>query len=836
MAVFKCKMCGAVLQISEGQTIATCEYCDAQQTLPKLDDNEKKLNLFTRANRLRLSCEFDKAYGVYEALVADFPEEAEAYWGLILCEYGIEYVDDPATGKKVPTCHRSSFDSIFENPNFDLVMEYCDADTRNIYRNEAKQIENLRKGILDISSKEDPYDIFICYKETDENGDRTNDSVIAQDVYDALTDKGYKVFFSRITLEDKLGREYEPYIFAALNSAKVMLAFGTSYDNYNAVWVKNEWSRFLKLIAKDKSKYLIPCFKDIDAYDMPPEFKNLQAQDMGKVGAIQDLLRGIKKIIPLDEPKTTINETVVINGSNDTAPLLKRAFMFLEDGNFESANEYCEKVLDIDPENGQAYLGKLMVELRVRKQDDLRNQAEPFSDNANHQKVIRFGDNKLNTALAGYIECINARNEETRLENIYTQAKNTMNSAILEFEYNEAASLFETIPDYKDSSALATECREKAEEKLIEIKKQADIIRIEKAKHKKKAKKVAIIASSLAAILVVITLVIDIIVIKPSHYEKGEEYFTEEDYINAAYEFGKAGSYKDSKVKLFEIHQQTMNALYPTNFTSGNVVEIGGNKHVENNIVGLTDIVAVYSGDYHTILLKSNGTVIAEGFNDDDIGDFSNWTDIVAIACGDSHAVGVKADGTVVATGWNGEGQCDVANWTDIVAVACGIDCTIGLKKDGTVVATGKNDKGQCNVTRWSNITSISCGNGLTVGLKADGTVVATGWNKYGQRNVGKWSNIVAIDCGWCHTIGLKKDGSVVAIGWNEAGQCDVDNWNDIVAITGGDNHTVGLKNDGTVVAVGDNKHGECNVDDWSDIVCISSSLNYTIGIKANNQ
>ena len=57
-------------------------------------------------------------------------------------------------------------------------------------------------------------------------------SVIAQDVYDALTTKGYRVFFSRITLEDKLGTEYEPYIFAALNSAKVMLAFGTSYDYY----------------------------------------------------------------------------------------------------------------------------------------------------------------------------------------------------------------------------------------------------------------------------------------------------------------------------------------------------------------------------------------------------------------------------------------------------------------------------------------------------------------------------------------------------------------------------------------------------------------------------
>lgn len=106
MAVIKCKMCGGELDISEGLTVCECEYCGSKQTVPSAD-NEKKLTLFGRANRLRLANEFDKAAGVYESIVADFPEEAEAYWGLVLCRYGIEYVDDPATGRKIPTCHRS---------------------------------------------------------------------------------------------------------------------------------------------------------------------------------------------------------------------------------------------------------------------------------------------------------------------------------------------------------------------------------------------------------------------------------------------------------------------------------------------------------------------------------------------------------------------------------------------------------------------------------------------------------------------------------------------------------------------------------------------------------
>lgn len=114
MAVIKCKMCGGDLRIEEGTTVAECEYCGTKQTVPNAD-NEKKIKLFEHANRLRAACEFDKAAGVYESIVADFDTEAEAYWGLILCKFGIEYVDDPATSDKVPTCHRSSFDSVLED-------------------------------------------------------------------------------------------------------------------------------------------------------------------------------------------------------------------------------------------------------------------------------------------------------------------------------------------------------------------------------------------------------------------------------------------------------------------------------------------------------------------------------------------------------------------------------------------------------------------------------------------------------------------------------------------------------------------------------------------------
>ena len=348
--VIKCKMCGGDLHPEEGNTTCECEFCGTVQTIPR-DNGEKKTNLFNRANRLRMNAEFDKASAIYESIAAEFPEEAEAYWGLCLCAYGIEYVDDPATGEKKPTCHRTLPTSIMEDSNFEQACDNADTIARRVYREEAKAIDRIQKDILSIVSSEKPYDVFICYKETAEEGGRTEDSVLAQEIYDALTEKGLKVFFSRITLEDKLGQQYEPYIYAALSSAKVMLAVGTKFEYYDSAWVKNEWSRFLSMMKTDKSKTLIPCYKELDVYDIPKEFKNLQGQDMGKIGALQDLVRGIEKILSASSESQNKEDIEKRRRIDNLRTLAKRA-KDADDG--RNAIKYYDELAIEDPHDWES--------------------------------------------------------------------------------------------------------------------------------------------------------------------------------------------------------------------------------------------------------------------------------------------------------------------------------------------------------------------------------------------------------------------------------------------------------------------------------------------------
>lgn len=702
MVVFKCKMCGGDLEIVEGSAVATCQYCETTQTVPAADD-EKKMTLFARANRLRIACEYDKAAGIYESIVADFPDEAEAYWGLLLCRYGVEYVDDPASGKKIATCHRSSFQSIMDDSDFEMVMENSDSESRKIYREEAKYIEELRKNILAVSNEEEPYDIFICYKERDAMGSRTTDSVLAQDIYDALTDKGYRVFFARVSLEDKLGQEYEPYIFAALNSARIMLVVGTDYEYFNAVWVKNEWSRYLKLMEQDKSRYLIPCYKDVDAYDMPKEFNKLQAQDMGKIGAIQDLTRGIKKLLGKDEVHTE-EQVNVVSGGISVANLLKRGELALEDENWSAADEFYEQILNTDAENGEAYLGKFMVSGKIPSRAAIeRNPALLFdTDNIRKRELSRIRK-YASTGLLLWIDGI-----ETAWKAELEKKEAALNARRKEQEEQKKIKLQKRQTFQKLQDRLAAGY---AWGHSICVKNDGTVAVAYKIKHK----------------LYLATLWKDIVA---ADVEAFSCIGLKSDGKVVAIPSDKASHVKDwTDIVAINIGTNPIVGLK----SDGTVVISANSYDLPMYEQKWQDIVAIAAGESHVAGLKSDGTVVAVGKNKHGQLEVSSWTDIVAISAQDDRTIGLQSNGRVVAVGEGIWDECKVTDWTDIVAISAGKNSTVGLKSDGTVMYTGDKSSSMKEVENWQNIIAINAGCNCIIGLQDDGTVKVAGRIKHGR-------------------------------------------------------------------------------------------------------
>ena len=879
MAVIKCKMCGGDLELVPDATVCECEYCGTRQTVPTAD-NEKKLTLFSRAGRLLRACEFDKAAGVYESIIADFPQEAEAYWGLVLCKYGIEYVDDPATGKKIPTCHRSSFESVLDDVNYDQACENTDAVARRVYRDEARQIESLREAILSVSGTEEPYDVFISYKETDDSGERTVDSVLAQDIYRELTREGYRVFFSRISLENKLGTEYEPYIFAALNSAKVMLVVGTDYENLDAVWVKNEWSRFLKLIAKGEKKTLIPVFKDMDAYDMPKEFSKLAGLDMGKVGAMQDLLHGVEKIIPLNKPEPEpAFQSAVVSGSPNVASLLRRVQIFLEDRDWENARAYCEKALDIDPENADAYLFKALAKFKAQTIEEVPQKSNPTpkaeipsgmfavtltSFGSNKSKVIKTVREISRMGLAEAITFVeNLPQELTVNQAQYKELVDAGATVMISGTEVDAAASNERISvillDYgKDKIRAIAGIRANLGVGVAEAKEIAESLPRDMTMTRMQLQALqnaGITAVSTEEKVVPSSNPEDLSFFKDSDYQKFLRFASDaqraeqEQRLSAA-----AGEYQrqaeteakrraEEMVVLRKELEQAREDEAKRLAEEANEVTINKGIDRMRAAVCAPDFLAA-AEIFASIPGWANADELAKQCRDR-AAEIQAECEAFAkelpqlrariapaqglISAGLLHTNAVRMDGVVMSAGDPNLPQCRTQFWNGILSLSSGLRHTLGVHTNGTVYAVGDRDKkydfGQCDVAFWSRIVQVAGGSLHTVGLREDGTVTAAGRNNYHASEVSEWTDIVKVAAGSTHTLGLRADGTVVATGDNENHCCETKNLANIVDIAAGKSQSYFLRADGVVLpeSLG-----------WRKIVAIEARGEQLFGLRAD--
>ncbi len=294
-----CNICGANYEYRNGRWV--CPACGAYKT-EELSNEEVTL-LYTAAQKLRIG-DFSEAENEYSDIVSKYPKNSSGYWGRLLSRYGIKYEED-FDGRKIPTCYATSIESVLHDKDYLKALELADKDSKKYYTEQAGYIERVRKEWVERAKKEKPYDIFICYKDSDlPNGiGRTKDSIAAQELYIHLTEQGYRVFFSRESLRDKVGEKYEPYIFNALSTAKVMLVYGSSAEYITSTWLKNEWTRYEKRLqaGEKKPNSLIVACDGFSPSELPSALSSMQCMDATKRTFYSDLDAQIKRIIKGEE-------------------------------------------------------------------------------------------------------------------------------------------------------------------------------------------------------------------------------------------------------------------------------------------------------------------------------------------------------------------------------------------------------------------------------------------------------------------------------------------------------------------------------------------------------
>ena len=300
-----CNICGANYEYRNGRWV--CPACGAYK--PEETSNEELTLMFVADQKRRLG-DFEEAERAYTDIIEKYPQNPYGYWGRLLCKHGIKYEKD-YNGKMIPTCCAPTIESLYTDKDCLWAIDYADADTKRYFTSQAEYIERIRTIWLEKASKEKPYDIFICYKDSDlANGiNRTQDSIEAQEIYMHLVAQGYRVFFSRESLRDKVGEKYEPYIFNALSTAKVMLVYGKSSEYITSTWLKNEWTRYLKMIGQGlkKTNSLIIAYDGFSPSELPTSLSSVQCLDASRKTFFHDLDNEIKEVVNASQQHESTN-------------------------------------------------------------------------------------------------------------------------------------------------------------------------------------------------------------------------------------------------------------------------------------------------------------------------------------------------------------------------------------------------------------------------------------------------------------------------------------------------------------------------------------------------
>lgn len=287
-------------------------------------------------------------------------------------------------------------------------------------------------------------------------------------------------------------------------------------------------------------------------------------------------------------------------------------------------------------------------------------------------------------------------------------------------------------------------------------------------------------------------------------------------------------------------------------YAMGQVVDMPQVSAVRTDTSGLS--ANGYLTSSAVISLPGSGAIFSAAVNDSAnwvrvvsppvglVRDFSDGLATVGIACGEFHTLLLKRDGTVTGRGWDGLGQVTVpAGLTNVVAVACGLDHSVAVLDDGRAVLWGRNDFQQATVPEENNHGFVAAAAGLlhTILLRGDGTVHVTHpIFRPEAAGVGVIRDAVGVAAGATHSVVLRATGKVVSFGRGDAvlGLVPAEA-EGAVAVAAGGYFSLALRADGRVVAWGDNRFGQCTVPmEATNVVAVAAGSFHAVALRRDGR
>lgn len=378
--------------------------------------------------------------------------------------------------------------------------------------------------------------------------------------------------------------------------------------------------------------------------------------------------------------------TVKVDASGNVEALFKRGNMALEDENWIEANDFFEHVLNIDPENAQAYLGLCMANNKIRSLEDLKLDyaALHLEEDRSFRRAVQYAKGEF----ADYLQKIQQN----------AGRKATLQRPRMRANLEEKRRIVDKLKSLADGSM---------DHNRIVLHKDGGV------------------SNDLTKNYLKDPMWEDIVAVTA--------------FYGVHYGKAVAGLKTDGTVVSTQFQEKTK--LWR------NIIAIsGGSQYLmglcaDGTVVSTDDdpdisewknIVAIETG-HHKLGLRADGTVAIAGHIMHGNESVENWKNIVAISVCGQYSLGLTASGKVFAAGDGSYGRCNTEFMSDIVDISATEKVAMGLKLDGTIVTTpytgdksylseGRIDK----ASKWTDVACLFRGAEAGLAVNMNGKLLCT--------------------------------------------------------------------------------------------------------------
>ncbi len=308
--IYRCFMCDSLMQM-EDDGVAVCPECGNEQV-----HFGAQSDLFYEAAKLRAEkLDFSGAAEIYRKIISNNPDDAMAYWGLVLCDYCVSYYSDRFR-RYHPMCYRVVDGSLYENPNYLNAIEHMPISQRELYVEYAMDIDSCQMELKCEAERLRPYDSYISAVSS-RSGAKNHNQEIAGDLYRRLTvEKGQNVFYPRESFVGLAKEDYAPLIYGALMTATTMYVVITRPSQLAAERIRRECARFVR---KHPARNLVILLSGCGKPAMPPEMRGARVIDLDIPGEYENLFGGVSETFSAETIGLTANDMTRLYGVQSSA-------------------------------------------------------------------------------------------------------------------------------------------------------------------------------------------------------------------------------------------------------------------------------------------------------------------------------------------------------------------------------------------------------------------------------------------------------------------------------------------------------------------------------------